>query len=152
MQLLSKKPFLNAPLLLLALCAQLACSELGNCPDGEPDISIETGETNATARTYLSAPQWGPRNRFPAKTTLHFKHQLGFTPEVMQSFVSFTEEYSNVSENIGNQGEWLCVDDEEFVVRNNTCQDFYVVVSAYGSGTQHAPCKCADRKDDGSCP
>jgi len=151
-QFVSTKPFLNACLILGGLCAPLGCSELGNCPEGEPDISIETGVTVATAGTYLSAPPWGPRDRFPAKTTLHFKHELGFTPESMQSFVSFTKEGSNVSENTGNQGAWVCVDDEKFVLRNDTCQDFYVFVSASGSGTLHAPCRCADRKDDGSCP
>lgn len=145
-------PRLFRALTLAALAACSACSELGNCPDGQPDVTIETGTPDDEARFYTSAPFWGPRNAFPAKTTLHFKHHLGFTPEVMQSFVSFTEFYSNASENTGNQGEWLCVDDDEFVVRNNTCQDFYVVVSAHGSGTIHAPCACEARKDDGSCP
>lgn len=152
MQLLSRNRFLNVHLLVLAACAQLGCSELDNCPDGEPDIGIETGETNAQAGMYQSAPFWGPRNRFPAKTTLHFKHRLGFVPEELRSYVSFTEQYSSFSENAGNQGDWLCVDDEELVLRNSTCEDFYVVVSAHGSGSVHAPCACAERKDDGSCP
>lgn len=152
MLLLSSRPFSISQVLLAALPALLGCSELGNCPDGQPDVTIETGTTVEAARTYASADFGGPRNHFPAKTTLHFRHELGFTPELMQSFVSFTESNSNATENTGNQGEWLCVDDEEFVLRNNTCQDFYVVVSAYGSGTRHAPCRCSERKDDGSCP
>lgn len=137
-------------LLIAGLCA--SCSELHNCPTGKSDRTIDTGSTDKEARVYQSAPPWGPRDEFPAKTTLHFAHNLGFTPEVRQSFVSFAAENSNSSENAGNQGEWLCIDDEEFVVRNDTCQDFYIVVSAYGSGAQHSPCKCQDRKADGSCP
>jgi hypothetical protein len=85
-------------------------------------------------------------------TNVHFVHHLGFTPEIRQSFVSFAAENSDQSENAGNQGEWLCVDDDEFVIRNNTCQDFYILVSAYGSGKLHAPCKCSDRRHDGTCP
>ncbi len=136
--------------LLASLC--ISCSDLSNCPAGKSDKTIDTGSTDPNTRVYQSAPPGGPRDAFPAKTTLHFVHNLGFTPEFRQSFVSFTAENSNLSESAGNQSEWLCVDDQEFVVRNDTCQDFYIVVSAYGSGTQHAPCKCQDRKTDGSCP
>jgi hypothetical protein len=136
------------PLLLALACG---CSALDNCPDGKPDITIETGVTVEDARTYASAPLGGPRDAFPAKTTLHFAHQLGFTPETVKSFVSFVPE-GPWSENAGNQGEWRCVDDEELVLHNGTCEDFHVVVTAYGSGTQHAPCKCAERREDGACP
>ncbi len=138
--------------MLAALIPVVACSELSNCPDASPDITIETGTTVATARTYSSAPPWGPRDAFPAKTTLRFVHQLGFSPESVQSVVSFTAEGTNFVENTGNQGEWLCVDDDELVLRNNTCEDFYVVALAEGSGTLHAPCACKERLDDGSCP
>jgi hypothetical protein len=129
-----------------------ACSDLGNCPSAKPDITIESGVTYQDAKTYQSAPPWGPRDPFPAKTKVHFVHQLGFVPEIRQSFVSFYPENSNASENAGNQGEWLCIDDEEFVLRNGTCEDFYIVVSAQGSGAQHAPCRCSERQDDGTCP
>lgn len=129
-----------------------ACSDLGNCPSSQPDITIDSGVTDQDAKIYQSAPPWGPRNPFPAKTNVHFVHQLGFVPELRESFVSFVSESSGDSENAGNQGEWLCIDDEEFVLRNNTCQDFYIVVSATGSGKQHAPCKCSERRDNGTCP
>jgi hypothetical protein len=138
--------------LIPLLGGSFACSDLANCPAGKPDITIDTGTTDREARTYQSAPPWGPRDAFPAKTTVHFVHQLGFAPEVMQSYVSFTAESSNITENAGNQGEWLCIDDNEFVIKNDTCQNFYIVVSAYGSGNQHAPCKCQERQTDGSCP
>ena len=144
--------FLELATLLALVGSACACSDLKNCPAGKPDITVDTGTTDTEAKTYLSAPYWGPRDAFPAETNVHFKHQLGFTPEVMQSMVSFTAENSNTSENAGNQGEWLCWDDEEFVIRNSTCQDFFIVVSAYGSGNIHAPCKCADRLSDGTCP
>jgi hypothetical protein len=142
----------NASVLMALLGGTCACSDLKNCPAGKPDITVETGRTNLDARTYQSAPFNGPRDAFPAMTTMHFMHRLGFTPEFMESFVSFLAENSSASENAGNQAEWVCVDDDEFVVRNDTCQDFYIVVSAYGSGTEHAPCKCSDRRKNGSCP
>src|SRR5215216_3465000 len=93
----------------------IGCSDLGNCSDGRPDIVVDSGVTDQDARTYQSTPAWGPRTEFPAKTTLHCRHDLGFVPEIMQSFVSFTAENSGVSENAGNQGIWKCVDDHELV-------------------------------------
>lgn len=146
------KYFAPKTLVRLAVVSLCGCSSLGNCPDGMPDITVDTGTTDHAAGTYQSTPIWGPRVAFPAKTTMHFVHDLGFSPEIMQSFVSFRAEGSDASENAGNQALWKCVDDKEFVVRNDTCQDFYIVVSAYGSGTQHAPCECNTRKVDGSCP
>jgi hypothetical protein len=137
---------------LLALPLASACGDAGNCPEGKPDILVDTGVTHLASRTYQSTPPWGPRIAFPAKTTMHFLHELGSVPEIMQSVVSFTAENSDVSENAGNQGVWKCVDDDEFVIRNDTCQDFYIVVSAHGSGTQHAPCACEARSPNGACP
>jgi hypothetical protein len=145
-------PFVAALALVPLLGLLVGCSDLRNCPAAKPDLVIETGVTNNEARTYQSASPSGPRDPFPAMTTLHFAHHLGFTPEIRQSFVSFSAENSGSSENAGNQGEWLCVDDYEFVIKNATCQDFYIEVSAYGSGAQHAPCKCKERNADGNCP
>jgi hypothetical protein len=103
---------------------------------------------------YYSSPSWGPRDRYPAKTTLHFIHNLGFTPEYVQSFVSFEPDSSDFSENAGNQGRWECMDDRQIVIKNDTCEEkFYVFVTAYGSGELHAPCTCEERAENsGQCP
>ncbi len=141
----------------LALCMTLvlassACDSLDNCPAAQADITIETGITNHRAGTYSSAPSWGPRDPYPAKTTLHFIHDLRFTPDEFDSYVSFTAEGSDFSENTGNQARWKCIDDHEIVLKNDTCEDgFYVFVTASGAGDQHNPCSCAQQAA-GECP
>jgi hypothetical protein len=132
--------------------ASLGCSSLDNCPAARDDIFVETGVTNLEAKIYHSAPPWGPRNSFPAKTTVHFVHNLGFTPEIRQSFVSFDADVSDSSENAGNQGRWTCSDDREFAIKNDTCENFYIFVTAFGSGDLHAPCFCDERDEKGHCP
>src|SRR5690349_7197763 len=83
------------------------CSELDNCPDDAkhaiyadaPDASTDT-----EALVYTSAPWEGPRNPYPARTCLHFVHDLGSTPETVSTYVSFNSTGSDLTENAGNQG------------------------------------------------
>jgi hypothetical protein len=139
----------------LVACSMLSlgCGELGNCPpDGDP-VTVEGGITDTDALVYASSPIDGPRAKFPAKTYVHFVHDLGFTPETVNSYVSFFPAGSDASENAGNQGRIKCVDDHEIVINNDTCEDgFYIVVTASAALQQHAPCSCAERRDDGTCP
>jgi hypothetical protein len=128
-----------------------ACNSLGNCPAGKPDITVDSGTTDRDAGIYYSAPPWGPRVPYPAKTTLHFIHDLGFTPLFPESFVSFTAEGSDESENAGNQARWKCIDDHEIVIENDTCEDFYISVKAHGPDDLHNPCSCAEQAA-GECP
>lgn len=140
--------------LLLALAALPGCSELDNCPDEGKPIVINTGTTDLDSLMYWSASLNGPRDAFPAKTTLHFTHDLGVTPEVVNTYVAFKGEGSDVSENTGNQGRIKCVDDREIVIKNDTCEEsFYIVVTAQASGNSHAPCTCVERiLNGGTCP
>lgn len=130
--------------------ASVACNSLGNCPAGKSDITVDTGTTDREERIYYSAPPWGPLDRYPARTTLHFIHELGFTP-FPHTYVSFTSEGSDFSENTGNQARLKCVDDHEIVVENDTCEDFYVLVMADGSADLHNPCSCVEQAA-GKCP
>lgn len=139
------------PLLLGALSG---CSALGNCPPDGEDVTIETNVADKSLGYYQSAPWYGPRDKFPAKTFVHFVHDLGFVPETVNSYVSFASTGSDFSENTGNQGRWKCIDDYEIVIKNDTCEeDFFIIVTASGSGTQHAPCTCQERSENGGgCP
>lgn len=135
---------LLAPLLLLLLTG---CSELDNCPDErDEDIEVTTGTTDPSSLMYWSAPWEGPRDPFPAKTMMRFRHDLGTTPEVVVTYVSFAPNDYDVSENAGNQGRIRCVDDTDIWIKNDTCEEgFYVRVAAWASGTTSASCTCEDR-------
>lgn len=129
---------------LLATAALAGCGSLGNCPPEGEELTITTGTARPDARIYQSSLAMAPLAPFPAQTTVHFIHDLGFTPELPSSFVSFTAEHSDLASSPGNQTRWLCNDDHEIVVRNDTCEDFFIYLAAHGSGEDHAPCTCAE--------
>jgi hypothetical protein len=143
---------LLAPLLLLPLL--LGCSELDNCPDEGEDITVPLGDRRSDPETgfYESSPWEGPRDPFPAKTLVRFEHGLGTTPEVVVSYVSFSDDDSDVSENAGNQGRIRCVDNTDIWIKNDTCEEsFYIRVVAVASGTLDTACSCEQRFAD-ECP
>ena len=84
---------MTKPLLGLALFSLLVtgCDQLDNCPEGQKDITIDTGTTYAEQGIYVSSP-WDSLDKFPAKTILKFKHDLGTTPEIVNTFIAFSED------------------------------------------------------------
>ncbi|HEY6080644.1 MAG TPA: hypothetical protein VIW29_17640 [Polyangiaceae bacterium] len=66
--------------------------------------------------------------------------------------MSFTATGSDSADSPGNQSRWLCVDDHEVVIRNDTCEEFFISVTVSGTGEQHAPCTCAEGLGKGECP
>lgn len=143
---------IRAVALGVCLALSIGCGELGNCPPDGPDITFDDGATDMEALAYESSPWEGPRNKFPAKTFVHFTHDLGYTPDIVVSYVSFSQEGSDVSENAGNQGRIKCVDDHEIVIKNDTCEeDFWIRVAAYAPLKKHARCSCSERDDNGVC-
>ena len=133
-------------LTLLAALLLWGCSDLDNCPDA-PSTAIRVPISEASAGGAGSADDstgvyessaWGEaRVAFPAKTCMRFDHDLGTTPEIVTSYVSFERTGSDVTENAGNQGRIKCVDSEQIVIKNDTCEDgFYIRVVAYAG---HAP-------------
>jgi len=123
------------------------CSELDNCPESESPKLIETGTTDTQTLSYVSAAWDGPLDDFPAKTRLSFVHQLGVTPEIVNSWVSFSGQGtggSDVTENAGNQGRIECVDSRVIQITNDTCEDRFfirVVATATGAGSTLESCK-----------
>ena len=145
--MMTKLPARSLLLVVLALCG---CSELDNCPDEGEDRKVPLGDrqSDAEAGVYSSSPWEGPHEPFPAKTLLRFEHGLGTTPEVVVTYLSFTREDSDLSENAGNQGRIYCVDNDEIWIKNDTCEeDFHVRVAAWASGTTDTTCTCADRSN-----
>jgi hypothetical protein len=129
----------------------VGCDQLDNCPASQDPITVESrpatgnwaGSTDLESLTYESAPWDGPLDAFPPDTLMRFRHDLGFAPKFITTFVSFTSkgtangEKGDVTENTGNQGRVLCVDAREIILLNDTCEeDFFVRVSAWAVGTE----------------
>jgi hypothetical protein len=140
-----------------ALLLLSGCGDLDNCPDA-PDKAIVVpppagdggaGSAEATAGVYESSAWDEARTAFPAKTCMRFEHGLGTTPEIVNSYVSFQRSDSDVTENAGNQGRIKCVDSEQIVIKNDTCEtDFYIRVVAYASGSGDTSTRCRDLPGD----
>jgi hypothetical protein len=142
---------MTRPLIFVAMLGLFSgCSELDNCPDAREDLLIETGTTYPDALVYESKPWGGPLDAYPAKTMLRFVHDLGTRPEVVVTYVSFSEfgtDLSDVTENTGNQGRIKCVDAHEIDIVNDTCEEsFYIRVVATASGEGSTETSCPREK------
>ena len=136
--------------LLAAVTALGGCSELDNCPDSKDPITIETGMSDASTFTYESAPD-DVLDAFPAKTVLTFKHELGFTPLIVEPYLAFSKDGTNgsgggsIALSAGNQDLIDCVDAHVIEIKNDTCEgSFFIRVTA----SDAAP---ADPDHDNDC-
>jgi hypothetical protein len=135
---------------LLVACLS-GCGALDNCPEGlsEP-VRITTGTSDRDALTYESVGWSGPLDAFPAKSALVFEHGLGFTPALVEPYLSFKPEGTHdadggsVALTAGNQSLIDCVDSSVIVIRNDTCEkSFYIRVFAYGVSKDDREDRCS---------
>lgn len=133
----------------LATCVALVGCSKSSCSLGEQSFTYSSGQTRtvfadgtvrvqlaseapnpedaekvALYRVYESHPWSGVLQGYRSDTTVTFIHGLNVIPELVQTYVSYSEvgiiNY-NVTENAGDQGLIECVDDRVIVLKNNTC-------------------------------
>lgn len=131
----------NAPSLVLILGLLSGCGALDNCPDGQSEPILILGRKADTDEPIYESAAWNELDAFPAKTALAFEHGLGFTPAVVQPYLSFVPEGTkdadggSVALSAGNQTLIDCVDSHFIVLRNDTCEkSFYIKLTAFGVG------------------
>ncbi len=120
-----------AGLLALAL-SSAACDS--PCDTGADEAStVDVTSVQPVGNLYASNPWAGPFFPFPPGKRYRFHHDLGTADLFVMVNVSF-DEYplpaSNVSQATGDQALIEAVDTELIQVRNNTCADLWVRVSA----------------------
>jgi len=122
------------------------CAALGACDtsdEGNPVQPYREGTT--VGGVYMSSPWNGPLLAFPGGKRYDLYHQLGCTPRLIQLWVSFAEQGaqsgSNVAQSAGNMAIVSFVDSEKLTVKNDTCSDMYLLVTATG---------CSDDADAGT--
>jgi hypothetical protein len=114
------------------LGCDLACDKQSSSDPARPYTGgrIEGG-------VYITNGWNEPFVEFDAGVTLSFEHGLGSEPEVF-TWLSFWElpfaDDKNASQSAGNQVVIEAVDSEKIVVRNDTCQDFYLRLVAIPRG------------------
>jgi hypothetical protein len=135
-----------------ACFALLGCSDLNNCAEDDGEVinaNHQEAISDKSTGVFYSCPWEGPRSPFPPKVTLVFTHDLGATPEVVSTYVSFQSEGSDLTENAGNQGRIRCVDDEEIWIKNDTCEEsFFVRVVAQASGATNMTRRCCEQLNE----
>ena len=121
-------PLLAAALALAHPSCRTSCSDEET---GDPE-DIRTGTTDSTRSVYESTSFRGAYLEFRPNKRYRFFHGLRGTPAVVQAWVGFTEVplgstgRGNISEAAGNMAILESVTDEHVVIRNDTCETFYL--------------------------
>ncbi len=125
-------------LLVVATSGLLALTDLSCSHDckqsGSDPIEFRGGTVDATGTFYESSPWDGQFLHFPAGRRYRLFHNLGARPIDVNTYLSFAESAlgtgHNVSESAGNQAVIEAVTAEHVEVRNDTCAEFWLRVTA----------------------
>jgi hypothetical protein len=139
----------RAAAILLVACAAIAAGSLG-CGRGGPLTCDRTEEGNPIVRytegavvdgVYMSSPWEGELLYFPGGMHYSLEHKLGKSPRWVTSYLSFDRDgtkASNLAQAAGNQVVILAVDDTAITLANDSCVDYWLLVTA-GSGAAAPP-------------
>ncbi len=79
---------------------------------------------------YESSPWKSELLPFPGGKQYQLVHHLGFTPAIIEIFVAFGPDGERVATCAGNSCLIRCEDDELVWIKNDTCTEFWVRVTA----------------------
>ena len=129
--------------------AVIAAGSIG-CGRGGPLTCDRTAEGNPVIRytegdvvngVYLSSPWEGELLYFPGGMHLALEHKLGAAPRWITSYLAFDRDgtkASGLAPAAGNQVVILDVNDATVTVTNDSCVDYWLLVTA-GTGAEPAP-------------
>lgn len=106
-------------------CLDNQCDQI----DGEP-VRYTDGLTNSSRTFYQSSAPDEPFLRFPAARNFHMEHGLGDMPVDVSVFLSFEDNAKPHSLAAGDEA-LLTIERDYIGVRNNTCADFFIRVTAW---------------------
>jgi hypothetical protein len=124
--------------LLAVAAAGAACSNFSTSCDtndnGNPPDKYAGGTVNNGI--YMSSPWTGEMLWFPGGKAYDIEHKLGCVPAVVELTESFSPDglknEGSVAPCAGNMCLILKVDETVIRIKNDTCSDFYVRVTATG--------------------
>lgn len=79
---------------------------------------------------YASSSSQGPLLHFPGGEQIQLVHHLGFTPATASVYFAFTQFDERFAPCAGNSCEIRCMDDQIIWVKNDTCTEFWIFVTA----------------------
>jgi hypothetical protein len=112
-----------------------ACSQLGPSCDTSDDSNPAEEYRGGTVegRDYMSSPWTGPLLWFPGGQRYDMIHNLGCTPHIVGCFESFSEEGTakgSIALAAGNMCIIQTIDSHKIRIKNDSCSDYFVLVTA----------------------
>ena len=100
-----------------------------SCDTSDNTPEVFTGGL-AKDDVYASSSSLGPLLHFPGGKEFQLVHHLGFTPADVN--VYFSIDIDRYAPCAGNSCEIRCIDDQIVWVKNDTCTEFWIYVTASG--------------------
>lgn len=101
-------------------------------PEENPPVTYRGGTVEGGV--YMSSPWDADLIWFPGGMQVRIEHGLGRVPRAWTAYLSFQPEGTRgkgrLAEAAGNQVELMSVDDVALTIRNASCADYYVLVTA----------------------
>jgi hypothetical protein len=132
---------LRRALALAALSGALGCDQFpkATCDrSDEGNPTVRYAEGTAEAGVYMSSPWDGERLYFPGGMRYALEHKLGAAPRWVSAFLSFDAHGGAFAPAAGNQAELLDVGATTLTVVNDSCVDYWLLVTA-GAGSKASP-------------
>lgn len=126
--------------LALGALATCGCSQVAQTCDtsdnGNPSDVYDGGTVQGG--TYMSSPWVGPLLHFPGGKRYDLVHRLGCTPRDVSVWLAFSQggtSGGDLAPSAGNMSLVQVIDDKVVRIKNDTCSDFYVLVTASCGGS-----------------
>jgi hypothetical protein len=119
-------------------CETLVPSACDRTEEGNPPVRYTGGTTENGV--YMSSPWGGELLHFPGGMHYELVHDLGATPRWINTYLSFdrygtSDDGGTLAPSAGNQVLIQGADDMAVRVRNDSCIDYWLLVTA-GTGAQ----------------
>jgi len=125
---------LVALIALFGSVASLGCAAVASCDTSVQKNPDKYVQGTVSGGVYMTSPYTGPFLSFGGGKSYDLIHNLGCVPQIIQIYVSFDEggisNGGSMAPSAGNMSEVLEVDSEHIRIRNSTCTDLFVQVSA----------------------
>lgn len=99
-------------------------------PEDNPPADYQGG--SAEGGIYMSSDWDAELVQFQGGAQIRFFHGLGAVPRNWVAYVSFDRygEDGSMAAATGNQAELVAIDDQSLTLRNSSCADYYLLVTA----------------------
>jgi hypothetical protein len=124
---------LSLLLALTGVLASLGCSAAASCDTGREENPDKYTQGAVFKGAYASSPWDSSWLAFPGGKEYLIMHKLGCVPNTVNCYESFDESGTHsesTAQAAGNMCEFVEMTSEYVRIKNNTCSDFFVYITA----------------------